>query len=161
MSGTAEQGYDRFVKTRWRPPQRALDIAIATGLMAFGVWVLAQPDAHGPMLVEALLLPAVILPLFLRGRAPLAAAALVTAGIVVTGIPTFDQFRCGVALPPALMILFVLATREELPRALIGLALVLAGMVFLGFTDQILEDDVVGMVIFSWPLCGGIWATSG
>jgi signal transduction histidine kinase len=158
VSGTAEQVYDRLVKTRWRPGQQALDIAVATALMAFGVWVLAQPDAHGPMLMEVLLLPAVILPIFLRRRAPLAAVALVTAGIVVTGIPTFDQFRCGVALPPALMILFAVATREELPRALLGLALVLGGMIFLGFTDQILEDDVLGMAIFSWPLCGGIWA---
>jgi len=37
--------------------------------------------------------------------------------------------------------------------------LVLAGMVFIGFTDVVLEDNggPVGFVVFSFPLCIGVW----
>ena len=156
--GALDRVYHPPVKTRGRRWQAALDIAVAAGLMGFGVWVLSHPDANGNPVVGSLLLLGVILPLFLRRRAPLEAAALFAAGVVVSGFPTFDQFRCGVAIPPALMILFSLACREQLRRALAGLGLVLASMVFLGATDQILEGDVVGFAVFSFPLCGGVWA---
>jgi signal transduction histidine kinase len=138
--------------------QLALDIAVAVALMGFGVWVLSQPDANGPLVLGSLLLLPVVLPLFLRRRAPLEATALFLAGVVISAVPTLDQFRCGVALPVALLLVFSLAAREELGRALAGLGLVLAGMLFLGATDQILEGDVLGFAFFSFPLCTGIWA---
>ena len=109
---------------------------------------------------DSLLLPTVILPILLRRRAPFAAAALLAAGCVVSGAPTFDQFRLAAAVPAGMLILYSLATRADRPRAVAGLALVLAGMVFIGFTDIVLKDNggPVGMVFFSFPLCIGVWA---
>src|SRR5205814_10280568 len=105
-------------------------------------------------------LPTVILPILLRHRAPFAASAALAAGCVVSGIPTFDQFRLGVAIPAAMLILYSLARDADRARALAGLALVLAGMIFIGFTDVVLRDQggVVAMVAFSFPLCIGMWA---
>ncbi len=146
------------MKTRERRWQPALDIGIAAVLMAFGILVLTDPEVPGDPVIGSVLLLAVILPMFLRRKAPLEAAALLAAGVLVSALPTFEQFRCGVAIPPALMILFALATREQLGRALAGLGLILASMIFLGATDPILEGDVVGFALFSFPLCSGIWA---
>jgi signal transduction histidine kinase len=78
----------------------------------------------------------------------------------VSGIPTFDQFRLGVAVPAGMLILYSLATRADRAHAIAGLALVLAGMVFIGFTDVVLDGEggAAGMVLFSFPLCTGVWA---
>ena len=100
-----------------------------------------------------------ILPVLLRRRAPLIAAALLAVGCVVSGIPTFDQFRLAAAVPAAMLILYSLATRAERAQAVGGLALVLAGMVFIGFTDVVLEGNggPARFVLFSFPLCIGVW----
>lgn len=117
-----------------------------------------RPNGNGAdTAVDTLVMPAVILPVLLRKRAPLAAAAALAAGAVVSGIPTFDQGRCGFAVPAALVILFSLGTRADLRRAVAGLALVLAAMIFIGFTDEVLHDDAVGFAAFSFPLCVGAW----
>ena len=81
------------------------------------------------------------------------AAAALAAGVVVSAIPTFDQSRCGVAIPAALLILFSLAARCGSREALGGLALVLAGMVVLLFTDPLLGAGA----LFILPLCAGVW----
>jgi hypothetical protein len=52
-----------------------------------------------------------------------------------------------------MLILFSLAARRELREALTGLALVLAGMVFLLFTDAQLGAGA----LFILPLCAGVW----
>jgi signal transduction histidine kinase len=108
---------------------------------------------------DSILLPAVILPVLLRRRDPLAAAALLAAGCVVSGLPTFDQFRLGAAIPAGMLIAYSLAARTERPRALLGLALVLAGMTFISFTDVVLDDagGPLAMLPFAVPLCIGAW----
>src|SRR5215211_9328838 len=119
------------------------------------------PDGAGAgTVLDSLLLPAVVLPILLRRRRPFAAAAALAAGCVVSGIPTFDQFRLGVAIPAAMLVLYPLARDTERRRALTGLGLVLAGMVFIGLTDVVLHDEggVAGMVAFSFPLCLAMWA---
>lgn len=139
----------------------AIDLTICAALMAFGVSVTTRGDAAGAGThLDTVLLPTVIFPILLRRRAPFAAAATLAAGCVVSGIPTFDQFRLGVAIPAAMLILFPLARDTDRGRALGGLALVLAGMVFIGLTDVVLDDQggVAAMVAFSFPLCIGIWA---
>jgi signal transduction histidine kinase len=141
----------------------ALDLAICAALMAFGVSVTTQPDAPvgagAGTNLDTVLLPAVILPILLRRRAPLAAAAALAAGSVVSAIPTFDQFRLGVAIPAGLLIAFSLGHREDRAKALGGLALVLAAMVFIGLTDLVLADEggVGAMIAFSFPLCIATW----
>jgi signal transduction histidine kinase len=73
--------------------------------------------------------------------------------MVLSGIPTFDQTRCGVAIPAALLILFSVSARVERGPAFAGLVAVLAGLVFLLFTDPVLDAGAV----FILPLGVGVW----
>jgi signal transduction histidine kinase len=144
-----------------RRGQLTFDLAICAVLMLFGTAVTMRSDAAGAgTSLDTLLLPTVILPILLRRRAPFGAAVALSAGTVVSGIPTFDQFRLGVAIPAALVILFSLASETERRSALWGLALVLAGMVFIAVTDAVARDQdaVIATIVFSFPLCIGIWA---
>jgi signal transduction histidine kinase len=157
--------YDRRVS--WSGPRAAFvaDLVICAALLA-----LAAPPTtgwHAPAgydagtVLDTVLLPALVLPILLRRRAPLAAAAAFAAGCVVSGIPTFDQFRLIAAVPAGLLILFSLAVHAPRRRALGGLALVLVGIVFVGLTDVALdqpgEGGVGAMIAFSFPLCLGAW----
>lgn len=163
MFRVPKQGYDRSVRKDSPRGPLLLDLAICAALFAFALPVTLQPDAPdgagAGTVVDSLLLPAVILPILLRRRAPFAAAAALAAGCVVSGIPTFDQFRLAAAIPAAMLILYSLAARADRRRAIAGLALVLAGMVFIGFTDVVLDEEggVIGLVLFSFPLCIGVW----
>jgi signal transduction histidine kinase len=153
-----ERSYDRFVKSAGRSRDWWLDLGLCTVLLGWGAYMTMLPNGNGAdTAVDTLVMPAVILPVLLRRRAPFAAAAALATGAVVSGIPTFDQVRCGFAVPAALLILFSLGTRADLRRAVAGLALVLAAMIFIGFTDEVLRDDVAGFSIFSFPLCIGAW----
>jgi hypothetical protein len=115
-----------------------IDVAIAAVLTAAGVLSTLQPDEGETTVIGTLLIPAVTLPLIWRRRHPLAASVAVSVGLVVSGMPTFDQTRCGVAIPAALLIVFSLAARCERTAALAGLAAVLAGLVVLLATDPLL-----------------------
>ncbi|HEX8857372.1 MAG TPA: hypothetical protein VF752_17390 [Thermoleophilaceae bacterium] len=145
---------------RWQFP---LDLGICAAMLAFAVPVTLQPDspdgAGAGTVFDTLLLPTVIAPILLRRRAPFGAAVALAAGCVISGIPTFDQFRLGVAIPAAMLVLYSLASRRDRWHAVIGLVLVLAGMVFIGLTDVVLTDEggVGAMVVFSFPLCIGTW----
>jgi signal transduction histidine kinase len=130
-----------------------LDPALAAALTAIGLLITFDAGNGDGTVVDSLVIAAVTLPVAWRRRAPLPAAGALAVGIVVSGIPTFDQTRCGVAIPAALLILFTLAARRELAEALAGLALVLSGMVFLLFTDPELDAGA----LFILPLCAGVW----
>jgi signal transduction histidine kinase len=126
-----------------------LDWAIAAVVTAFAVPVAIGPsDPNGSVFIAA-----VTLPLIWRRSAPLAAAAALAAGFVISALPTLSEWRCGVAIPIALAIGFSVATRCERRDALIGLALLLAGLVVLLFTDALLNADA----LFVLPLCAGVW----
>jgi signal transduction histidine kinase len=134
-------------------PRAWLDWAIAGALTALGVFITLAPDRPDGTIVDTVVVAAVTLPVIWRRSAPFAAAAALAAGVVVSGIPTFEQSRCGVAIPAALLILFSLAARCGLRQALGGLALVLAGMVVLLLTDPLLGAGALFIV----PLCAGVW----
>jgi signal transduction histidine kinase len=137
--------------TRERLPW--LDPALAAALTALGLLITFDPGNGDGTVVDSVVIGTVTIPVAWRLRAPLAAAAALAVGTVVSGVPTFDQIRCGVAIPAALLILFSLAARSEIAAALSGLALVLAGMVFLLFTDPQLDAGA----LFILPLCAGVW----
>lgn len=137
----------------WRGISGA-DLAIGVAFTALGLLITFSPDNGGGTWVDSLVIAAVTLPVIWRRRAPLACAAALAAGTVVSAIPTFDQGRCGVAIPIALLVAYALGTRSERPAALHGLALVLAGMVFLSFTDRTISPAVLVFVV---PLCVGVW----
>jgi signal transduction histidine kinase len=146
-------------RLRW-----TIDAAICAALLFTGVQITTQYESsQGAGLdtnLDTILIPALILPILLRRRAPFAASAAFAAGCVVSGIPTFDQFRLPVALPAALLIAYAAARDTDRPQAVGGLALVLAGLVVIGLTDPVLEDEggVVSMIAFGFPLCGLLWA---
>jgi signal transduction histidine kinase len=132
-----------------------LDWAIAAALTAIGIAITVDPGNGDGTIVDSFVIGAVTLPVIWRRRAPLYAAAALAAGTVISGIPTFDQVRCGVAIPAALLILFSVAARRPRGEALAGLGLVLAGIVVLLFTDPQLD---VGAA-FILPLSAGVWWT--
>jgi signal transduction histidine kinase len=154
----ARRDYAAIVRARPTPAQ-VFDAAVCAALLALGIGVTTSADAGAGTVVDTLLLPTVILPILLRHRAPFAAAAALAAGCVVSGIPTFDQFRVGVAIPAAILILYPLAHDSERPRALAGLGLVLAGMVFVGMTDKVASGaaGVASTVAFAFPVCIVSW----
>jgi signal transduction histidine kinase len=142
----------------------ALDLLICAALMVW--WAPVTLGFHTSDRTAAgtawdtILLPAVILPILLRRRSPFAAAVALAAGCVVSGIPTFEQTRFFPAIAAGMLILYSLAAHSERRRALAGLALVLAGMVFIAFTDVLIEDNggPASMIVFSFALCLGAWA---
>jgi signal transduction histidine kinase len=81
------------------------------------------------------------------------AAAVYPVGVVVSGLPAMDRSRCGIAIPVGLLIAYMVAARHDRRAALTGLALVLAGLVVLLFTDPLLDLGAV----FVLPLCAGVW----
>lgn len=111
------------------------DVVPVILLTALGVFITRQPSSGDDSIVGTLLVPFVTVPVFWWRRAPLAAAIGISVGMVVSGIPTFDQVRCGFALPGAMLILFGLGSREERNPGLAGLAAIWGGTVFLMFTD--------------------------
>src|SRR5215204_1995836 len=92
----SDRGYDRRVR---RKPL-VVDLAICAALFAYALPVTLRSDEAGAgTWVDSLVLPAATLPLLLRRRDPLTAAAALAAGSVVSGIPTFDQFRLIAVIP--------------------------------------------------------------
>jgi signal transduction histidine kinase len=140
MTGIAEQ------RLPW------LDPVLCAVFTAIGVGISLSPENPGTIL-DTLLVPTVTLPLLWRRTAPLAATAAFAAGVVLSGIPTFDQIRCGFAIPVGLILLFTLASDREMRESLYGLALVLAAMVFLMFTDPQLDPGAAFILV----LGAGAW----
>jgi signal transduction histidine kinase len=137
-----------------RGERRWLDPALAAALTALGLAMTFDPGNGDGTVVDSFVIGTVTIPVAWRSRAPLAAAAAVAMGTVLSAVPTFDQTRCGAAIPAALLILFSVATRRELREAVTGLVLLLAGLVFLLFTDPELDAGA----LFFVPLYAGVWA---
>jgi signal transduction histidine kinase len=144
----------------------AIDAAICAVLLYTGLRIttdVSAPQGAGAGTSwDTILIPAAILPVLLRGRAPLAAAAAFAAGCVVSALPTFDQFRVPVVLPAALLIAYSTGREPHLRRAVAGLALVLAALVVVGLTDPVLDDEggLPAMVAFGFPAAAGIWSAA-
>jgi signal transduction histidine kinase len=152
-------GYDRAMTWGRASAPLGFDLVFSGALLVFGVSVSTRADLANGTILDTLLLPAVVLPVLGSRRWPFAAAVGLFAGTVISGVPTFDQFRLGVAIPAAMVILFRLASRCERRRAVIGLGFVLAGMVFVGDTDAVLKGNggLPAMILFSFPLCLASW----
>lgn len=152
----------RSVRTvKWWRRATIIDLGICAVMLAYALPPTTDPTVNNPSatVVGPLLLPALFLPVLVRRRAPLAAAMGFAAGCVVSGLPTFDQFRLIVAVPAALLIVSSLATRCTLLRSVVGLVVVLAGLAFVGATEAVLDGvgGTADMVAFSSPLCLAVW----
>lgn len=132
------------------------DFALSALLLAIGIPITmsSDPDLGAGTWLDTALLPTLVVPILLRRRFPLAAAALLPAACVVSAIPTFDQFRIAVAVPAGLLVTYTLGRDVERHRAIAGLLLVLCGMAVIGSTDVVQRDEggVVSMIAFSFPL---------
>jgi signal transduction histidine kinase len=139
----------------------AIDLGLCVAIVAFGLPPMLDPSVNNPAatVVGPLLLPTLLLPILWRRRDPLMAACALAVGCVASAIPTFDQFRLVVAVPAGLLILISLATRCAWNRAAYGLAIVLAGLGFVGASESVL-DGVGGFastMVFLVPLCLAVW----
>jgi signal transduction histidine kinase len=145
---------------RWRRAT-AIDLGICAVTLAYAIPPTTDPTVNDPAatVFGPLALPALLVPVLLRRRAPLAAAVAFAAGCVVSGLPTFDQFRLIVAVPAALLVVSSLATRCSLLRSVAGFVIVLAGLTFVGATEAVLDGaaGTADMVAFSFPLCFVTW----
>jgi signal transduction histidine kinase len=139
----------------------AIDLGLCAAMVAYALPPTLDPNVNDPGATVAgpLLMPTLLLPVFVRRRDPLAAAYVLAAGCVVSGIPTFNQFRLVVAVPAALLVLTSLATGSAWAPAVAGLAVVLAGLLFVGATESVLDGvgGAASMVAFSFPLCLAVW----
>jgi signal transduction histidine kinase len=129
------------------------DVLPAVVLTAVGILMTLDPPSGQKTIWDTILVPTVTFPVFWWRRAPYAAAIAISVGMFVSGIPTFDQLRCGFAFPGALLILFGLGSREDRGRGLTGLAAVWAGSIFLMFTDPQLDSGAVFILV----LAAGVW----
>lgn len=155
MASGASLGRRRFAPGAWVVAQGDAAL-VALALVASVLMALApdNPPGTGVRVVALLLAPALALPVIWWRRAPLLAAAMFPLGVLLTALPTFDQTRCGVAIPIALLILFSVGARLPVRRALAGLALVMAGMLLLRGTDPLLADP---SSLFILPLAAAAW----
>src|SRR5688572_7119176 len=144
---------------RLRQQPAAVDAVIAAALVVIGqleVWLAAEVD--GPRGLIALGALAVTAPVAWRRRAPLAAlAVVVVAGVAASLASTFarDALYPGPAL---ILCVYSVARYEELPKALIGLALAFAA----GFAAVAHEPnsglvDFLGSLFFFSLLFGTPW----
>ena len=127
------------------------DVAIGVGLSLLGLLAAFYQEDAGP---HSALIVGVTLPVIWRRAAPTRAAAAYAGGIVLSALPDLDAYRCGVAIPAALLLLYALGVHVPLAAAPPALAAVAGGIVFLTFTDPLVNP---GALLFLLPLCAGVW----
>jgi signal transduction histidine kinase len=144
---------------RLRQQPAAVDAVIAAALVVVGqleVWLAAEVD--GPRGLIALGALAVTAPVAWRRRAPLAAlAVVVVAGVAASLASTFarDALYPGPAL---ILCVYSVARYEELPKALIGLALAfVAGFAAVAHEPNSGLVDFLGSLFFFSLLFGTPW----
>jgi hypothetical protein len=139
----------------------AIDLGICAAIVAYGLPPMLDGSVNDPRAttIGPLLIPALLVALPLRRVYPLAAACIFAAGCVVSGAPTFHQFRLVIAIPVAVAILFPLSTRVSRQHALAGLAAILAGLVFVGATESVVPAaaGALGMAAFVVPVSVAVW----
>ena len=145
MSGTSA------VSWLWRPAGNARDIGWGDiGVAALlSVWavllvtgVFPGSTDHGGGLAAAGVL-AMTVPVAWERRAPLGAAAVVTAGTVVNELLIGAMVRCGPCLPAVLLIAYFAGTRLSRPRLAVAAALCLASVTLQAYNDPQLGPGFV------------------
>jgi signal transduction histidine kinase len=138
----------------------AIDLGICAAIVAYGLPPMLDASVNDPRAttIGPLLLPALLVAVLLRRSHPLGAACVFAVGCVVSGIPTFHQFRLVIAIPVAVAILFPLS-RAPRSRALAGLAALLAGLMFVGATESVIHGmpGAASMAAFVVPLSLAVW----
>jgi signal transduction histidine kinase len=137
MTGTSA------VSWLWRPAWNVRDvgwgdIGVAALLSVWAVLLVTRlfPGStdHGGVLAAVGVL-AMTVPVGWERRAPLAAAAAVTAGALVNGLLIGPMVRCGPCLPAVLLIAFFAGTRLGRPWLAFAAALCMAAVIVQSFND--------------------------
>lgn len=156
----------RLIARNVRPVHRlsratAIDAGLCAAIVAYALPPTLDPTVNDPgaTVAGALLLATLLVPIPWRRRDPFAAACALAATCVISGIPTFHQFRLVAAIPAALLVLYSLATRSPRGRAVVGFIAVLAGLAFVGATESVVHGahGAADMLGFSFPLCLAVW----
>lgn len=145
---------------------RRWDVAIAAALSILGLVLMVENvggiedvspggDVSGVSALAAPLFLAVTLPLAWRRAAPLGALAAAAAALLAHAGLFGELVRCGVAIPTTLLLLFAVAARLDLNRALVGLALGLGGGALIVATDPVFTG--VGDAPFVLALMTIVW----
>ena len=96
-----------------------VDLAVALALGAYAFVRVSGEGSFG----AAFGVLAMTLPVASCRRAPVAAAAVLAVGGVLSGVLFGSLVRCGTALPAVFIVAFVVAAQRERRRAALGLAL--------------------------------------
>lgn len=142
------------IATMARIPRLDWFVAASVTVLGLAMTLGGGEEQATGTIVDSIVVPAVTLPLLWRRMAPFAAVTAFAVGTVVSGLPTFAQSRCGVALPVALVLVYSLAVRSAGRRAVVGLGLVMTGVVVLVLTDPLLD----AIALFFLVLCAALWA---
>lgn len=144
-----------------RPRDLLLDVGICLAIVALGLPPMLDASVNDPRAttIGPLLIPALLVAIPLRRVSPLGAACVFATACVLSGIPTFHQFRLVIAVPVAVAIVFPLATRTSRGRALAGLTALLAGLVFVGATESVVHgaSGALAMAAFVVPVSLAVW----
>jgi signal transduction histidine kinase len=147
------------VDRRWR--EWGIDLGICAAIVAYCLPPMLDASVNDPRAttIGPLLMPALLVAVPLRRTHPFGAACVFAAGCVVSGIPTFHQFRLVIAVPVAVAILFPLSMRVPRNLALAGLAAIIAGLVFVGATESVVPSlaGAFGMAAFVVPMSLAVW----
>jgi len=155
----AAVAYGRCVRAFTNGLSPTSEVAPAAVLTVVGIGLtIAGEGSGGDTWLDTLAIPFLTVPVAWRRRAPAASVAAVAIGMVLSGIPTFDQTRCAVALPAAMLVLFSLAARAGPDRSLPGAALLFAGLAFVGATDPVLGGLDPGFLSVAGGLLAVAWA---
>jgi hypothetical protein len=138
------------IRSTWAAawPSLRLDAAICVACAVLLVLMSLNPEgSHAWTLAGTLLAPAAALPVLAWRRAALVAAGAMPAGVLISGLPTLDQTRCGVVIPIALLVAFSAGMRLPGRPALLALALILGAMAILLVTDPLLDAEAVPILL--------------
>ncbi len=122
-------------------------VCLTSGLVRTG-------SAHGGVLA-GMCSVFLTLPVVFARRAPVAAAMIILVAAAGNVLIAGRIVRCGVALPAAFWIAFMIGYSARGPRALAGLALVFAALAVHGWTDPAIDPGILIAIV---PVAGGLFA---
>lgn len=128
-------------------------VALSAAAMCLVTGVVATGHPHGGLLAGIAVLP-MVLPVVWARRAPVPAAAVIAAATVVNWLLVGSLVRCGVALPAAFWVAFMLGLACGLRAGVWGLVVLFAGLAAETVSDSAITPALLVVLI---PVASGFW----